>query len=256
MMSDHLHARRVTLAVTLIAHTLLCAPAWAQSPRRTAAEWATVGVERFKAKDYAGAIEAFESGYELSSDPQFLFNVAVSQQRLGRYRDAQATLVRINALHTLDPVQDATLTGLSRANDLVERAEVIASASALRTERAAPEDRPRDEPVRGLGLLGWTLAAAGGASLITSGVFAYSASDHLTSVQRARSRGDEAAYAVAREELESDQRVGGALLLAGTAFVIAGTALVIVEYTDRDDEQARLRVTLHPQGASLVWRWR
>ncbi|MDX2023021.1 MAG: hypothetical protein SF187_22495 [Deltaproteobacteria bacterium] len=68
------------------------APARAETPaERAAAKQAFIdGDNAFKNERYEDALAAFTHGYELSQKPRFLLNIAHTQRKLGRLRDALA----------------------------------------------------------------------------------------------------------------------------------------------------------------------
>lgn len=75
------------------------------------------GVKRLEAKDYAGAVAAFERSLSLKESLPALFNLAVAYRGVGRYADAKQSLSKfISMLESAHAAEDA----LSRANALLE----------------------------------------------------------------------------------------------------------------------------------------
>jgi tetratricopeptide (TPR) repeat protein len=78
-----------------LATTLLCATANAQEAGGGPARAATAskntfgnGLELAKAGDYDGALAAFKQAYTAKPGPRVLFNIALCEEKLGRYLDA------------------------------------------------------------------------------------------------------------------------------------------------------------------------
>ena len=99
------------------------------------------GLERFKAKDYAGAIAAFDAGYAIDAKPEFLYVKAQAQRLSGDCRKAIETYLAYLATH---PPEDK----VEYANANIERCErQLAAAPGPSDASSEPgESEPVEAP--------------------------------------------------------------------------------------------------------------
>lgn len=123
------------------------------------------GSLHFDAGDYAEAADDFEASYELSGRPELLYNIYLSNERLGRLERAIAALEgfldRGDVGERREPLQ-------RRLSNLRERrSEELANESAAREREQELRDAAaeRGDP----GALPWVIAGAG-AAFVAGGV--------------------------------------------------------------------------------------
>jgi hypothetical protein len=91
----------------LLGLMLACsAPAFADGVEDAKRAFAS-GVERFRQHAFTDALAAFEASYRLNPAPGVLFNIALTQNELGRRREAYTTFERYLATATPSPAQRA-----------------------------------------------------------------------------------------------------------------------------------------------------
>lgn len=101
------------------------------------------GSRHHQAGEYDRAIDKFKAGYELTSDPTFLFNIAVSYRKKGDC--AEAARYYRDYLRLAKEVPDRP--EVERRADEMERCAAAAKAAATEEPRpATPEGAPTDEP--------------------------------------------------------------------------------------------------------------
>ena len=241
----------VVIALILPGSSYAQPQAAASRDTRDAVAWATLGLEHFKSERYDEAIEAFEAGYELFGDPQFLINIAVSEQRLGDHEGALATLKRLEALPRSSDEQRVVSASLTVASEAVLRAEALARASGDGLEATGPEAPWSAKPLQ------WGLLGAGGTGLLLSGWFARRAAVGIEELERQRARGEREEYDQTRERVERARRAGRVSLIAGGALAAAGVIVIVARPdTEREEEtRAQLEVAIAPRAVRLSLRW-
>lgn len=138
--------RRCLHDIALIAAMVVCCAA--AGPARADGRMAPAakteldrGLERFKAKDYAGAIAAFDAGYAIDAKPEFLYVKAQAQRLSGDCRKAIETYLAYLATH---PPDDK----VEYANANIERCErQLAASTPASGEPGEPSDSEPAEPL-------------------------------------------------------------------------------------------------------------
>ena len=139
---------------------------------------------------YEEALSAFQEAYDLSGRPQLLFNVSNALERLGRYTEAVDALEKYLAsgkakdrdvvqkrLANLKKRVDEQKKADERAREEEEKKRAAesqteqAAGPSEKTEPAAPPPAPAPPPEKPIRVLPIALLGAGGAALVTAGVF-------------------------------------------------------------------------------------
>ena len=171
--------RSVSLLLAAVAWS---SPAWAEPPANPTPEQLDRGRELYENGSmlydegrYEDAIVAWRQGYELTGLPDFLYNIANAQERLGDVKGALDTLGRYRAFATAD--ERETLD--RRIRSLEARLDKEPAPVPQPTPQPAPVPQPEPQPqpvaqgggVSGRTIVGASLIGLGGASLITGTVF-------------------------------------------------------------------------------------
>jgi tetratricopeptide (TPR) repeat protein len=203
------------------------------------------GDRRYLEGDYAGAIISFESAYALSGRIEMLFNLANAHEQLDNYDKASVAL-RGYIPHSPEAQRPALERRLERLEKLVE----LQRKTVLNTERTVKElkENPRPFPVDrtlGIGLL--TLGSAG---LITGTVFAITAGNARTKLDRQCESGangrlcpSEADTLLRRDKSQSI--AADVSLLAGASLAAVGVYLVV--RSAKKDKHGEIAAGLGPQ---------
>jgi len=137
--------RRCLLEIALLVALVICCAA-AGSARADGKGMAPAakaeldrGLERYKAKDYAGAIAAFDAGYAIDAKPEFLYVKAQAQRMSGDCRKAIETYLAYLATH---PPEDK----VEYANANIERCEKQLAAEPAGGTAEPGEAEPAEPP--------------------------------------------------------------------------------------------------------------
>lgn len=186
------------------------------------------GEQRFRDKDYPGAIAAFDAGYALDPQPIFLYDKAQAQRLSG---DCASAIESYNAFLATDPP----------ANEATRAKKNIASCEASLPlpveEPAAPVEHREPAPIEDAASAPVPIAIEReqrawwsdtlGVTLLTSGVvglgvgvgFAVSA---RTAAYDTSQAGDTDTWSDARDRWQRDRIIAGVALGAGTVLVVSG----------------------------------
>jgi tetratricopeptide (TPR) repeat protein len=216
---------RVAWALVLATLVTTARPARAAEPEVEDAAAATMkpearalyehGLTQYQAKDFAGAIDAFERGYAVDPRREFLFADAQARRLAGDCRGAVPLYQRF--LETDPPAVQASAThlGLSRC------AQQMAAEKPAPPPVAMPVPAPPPPPPP------WTRDRAG-AALLATGVVALGVGAGFLAASFAAlpsaNAGSYADYAAARDRADGRHAVGVVALVGGGAFVAAGIA--------------------------------
>jgi hypothetical protein len=96
------------------------------------------GLERFKAKDYAASIAAFDAGYAIDPKPEFLYVKAQAQRLGGDCRTAIATYRAYLATHPPHDKVEYAAANIDRC----EKQIAAEPAPAVQPEEPAPQPSP------------------------------------------------------------------------------------------------------------------
>ncbi len=230
------------------------------------------GLALFQARDYAGAILAFDLGYAIDPHPDFLYAKAQAQRIGGDCRGALASYDAF--LETRPPEKEA-----SRAQINMARCAELLAASAPRVEpppaaaapspapepepepvsapetQPAPEPRPARRDAAPTTARAWwkdrpglALAVTGTAALTTGAVFAWRA---RSAAEAAGGAGDVTAWYELESAHHRDRTVAGIAAGLGAALIAtAGVRLVWASRTS-GDRAVTAAATAAPGGAAL-----
>jgi hypothetical protein len=197
------------------------------------------GLAQYQAKDFAGAIDAFERGYAIDPRREFLFADAQARRLAGDCRGAVPLYQRF--LETSPPAVQASAThlGLSRCAQLMaaEKPAPPPVATAIPGPPPPPPPPPWTHDRAGAGLLATGVVALGvGAGFLAASFAA------LPSAKE----GSYADYTAARDRADARHAIGVVALVGGGAFVAAGLARYAWVRHER-----RATLTLVPGGLAL-----
>ena len=191
---------------------VLCARAFAApSPTEVAKRHYELGAQAYEKQDYATALREFNLAYEISEQPDILFNLARVETKLGHERAAIDYLKRY-------------IEKAPSANDVVSvRAEIDAREKALTAQAETATLRANQSILQQpAGRAGVALVVLGGAMLVTGVAFNVVAALMSSSVER----GTGMPVAFAGSTFQSDQALGRIAEPIGISFdVVGGVAL-------------------------------
>jgi hypothetical protein len=183
------------------------------------------GEDRFRQKDYAGAIAAFDAGYALDPQPIFLYDKAQAQRLSG---DCRAAIDSYKAfLATEPPANEATRAKKNIAGCEAQLPPPLED-EADNNEAAPVEEPERKEPIVSVREtqrawwsdgIGMTLVTTGVVSLGVGVGFAVAAQQAADDTNLAL---DTEQWTEAHDRWARDRRIAAVALGAGTAFVITG----------------------------------
>lgn len=272
--------RKIFAALALLVGTGLSGPllsehpfiavAEAAPPQRTAPEKAAADVrarELFQKGDvayaegrYEEAHAAFQEAYELSGRPQLLFNISNALERLGRYVEAVEALEKYlgsgkakdrdvvqKRLANLKKRVDEQTKAEERAREEEEKKRAAESAEQSsrpsESEPATPSTTPAPPPEKPTRILPIVLLGAGGAALVTAGVFGaltLSARSDVDAGCRTAPSG-RLCNADASSAIDRDKTFGLVTDIALVSGVVLGAAGVYFLLTG-DDDKASVKV--------------
>jgi hypothetical protein len=196
------------------------------------------GLAQYQAKDFAGAIDAFERGYAIDPRREFLFADAQARRLAGDCRGAVPLYQRF--LETAPPPVQASAThlGLSRCAQQMAAEKPAAPPVAV----PAPAPLPPAPPP-------WTHDRAG-AALLATGVVALGVGAGFLAASFAAlpsaGGGTYADYGAARDKADARHAVSVVAFVGGGAFIAASLA----RYAWMRHER-RATLTLVPGGLAL-----
>lgn len=126
------------------------------------------GLQAFEQNRYEAAAVEFRAGYELSHEPEFLFNLSIVREKQGRIKEAieyaeQFIIAKRNALKPGEvqaDIEDESRVRLSRLRDLLQHKEPSATSPPQTASTRGAAFKP---PVGAVSLF-----AVGGASIIAA----------------------------------------------------------------------------------------
>lgn len=189
------------------------------------------GLAAFQARDYETALRRFQRAYELSRSPEFLFNIGLTLERLGRRQEAVAAFQRFLELEPASPqraVVERRLAALHEAPVATPPTPPpvpVVTPVAVRPVIAPPPPTPRARPA-----WPWVVLGAGVAVGATGVVVAVTASDPGAD-PAVRT---EAQYVDATGALETRRVISGVLMGVGGAALVAGLVGLVVSRPSRE----------------------
>lgn len=198
-----------------------------------------LGGEKYRAGDFAGAVELLTEAYDLHPEPVILYNLARAYEGMGE--DVQARDAYARYLDSGAEIEDrgaiegrvASLTRQIEEREALERAAREADPDQRDPENDADDEEEDDGPPRDVALAPWLVAGGG---VILAGV-------GIALVPVAQSRHDDAvaepehqrAFALQREAKRLN-RAGLTMLSLGGAVVAAGVVWGIVDLTGGSED--------------------
>jgi tetratricopeptide (TPR) repeat protein len=257
--------RGVIALFTAFAVVLAAAPASAQiaEPESTAMEdqleqLNAAALERFQAKDYDGAAEIFKQAYELSPEPNYLFNIGRVYEEKGDFPNAisyydqfvrqpgvelESRELAVERLRVLRQIQEE-LEPRAPTPEPIE--PDVDDVEPEPTEDEPPSSRPPRMRVAGYALLG-----VGGAVLVGGAAFGGAA------VARRNELEDLDGFEMRTDAVDRGKRnalVADILFIAGGTLALTGLVLTLVSLRKKDggaSRRARVSPSAGPLGASV-----
>jgi tetratricopeptide (TPR) repeat protein len=253
--------RNVAVLVSLFACLLFSGVASAQDggaddvtaeDKRRAQEYFDQGAEHYVKGEYARAIVDFRKGYQRFPASMFLYNIALSEAKLGQCDKAAATARRAMRKGDLPAKTASSNAALERACSVaVEAGSVAESAAAVAESDQADEQvesegvgrgsdgqggRPPQRealayPERSFGALGWggvSTAGLGVGALVVSAVVTTQLQRDWESYEEAAANRDRQTFEKLRNDIPRKQTQGQVLLYAGAGLTAVGTAMIIM----------------------------
>jgi tetratricopeptide (TPR) repeat protein len=206
-----------------------------------AAAMYTRGLERYTARDYAGAIADLEAGYAIEPRREFLFAEGQAKRLAGDCKGAVALYQRFLATRPPAVQANATQIALGRcAQHLADHPEIV----VVQPPRPPPPPPPkwwRDS--WGLGLTGAGVAGIGlGIGFIAA---SYSAQDDAASSRTLDP------YSGHWSTAESRWRIGVGALTLGTALTAVGVTRFVLVRRQAREAQKQLIISVSPGGMQV-----
>lgn len=236
-------ARPLAIAALALLTTLLAisgpVPS-AHAQEATAPDFDTLldrGVQHYQARQYEQAIEVFRQAFALRPEPEIVYNIARSYERLARPTEAIAEYERFVAL----PGTTSELRTRAHASIRALRAELAASESAppepavTPTPTPAPVTAPVEPPPpppeggSALGPVGWTMFGVGAVSVGVGVAFGVLTIDRNDAFLRAAPRSEQQIQL--RDDVKESALAADILLIGGGVIAATGLVLAIVDAT-------------------------
>lgn len=221
-------------AVIAFLTSILPVSAWAQV---SAQEWAETAQQRYDARDYDGAAQAWQKSYELSQKPGLLYNMAQARRLAGRCVEALTTyraFIRFDPTSTKRSLAEGFIAELTPKCE--ERKTALAHSDAGRAKR----------------IVGLAVAGAGAALFGFGLYYGYEASVLDRAVTAACADG--CVWEEVQNDVERGERYASrqwTFYGFGTAAIIAGTVAYYLGWRDGRHEA----VTVAPAGGGAVVSW-
>ena len=212
-------------------------------------------VESYGERRYEEAIELFKQAYEIQQEPELLYNIARSYERLSdnekavewyrrflevpgttgelrtRARANIAALQReIDAMKTAEAdkaeqgASDEPMEATEGADAKVET--VSPSATASRQDKNVPNDKKDKKLRRPFRIAGWSTAGVGAAALVTGGIFGGLA---LSAKKDYDDAGYDEKRITYRDDTERNALIFDVVFFSGVGLASAGIALLVVD---------------------------
>jgi tetratricopeptide (TPR) repeat protein len=197
-------------------------------------------IEAFKNKDYDEAVRLFEAAYDMSPEPNYLFNIGRVYEESGNFPKAIEYYDRFVQLPEVD--LEPREIALDRLQVL---RRVVAEADAKNRKDEQPPDTPRQDgegrkqtpPLR---IAGYVLLGIGGATLIAGAGFGGAA------VQRENELDGLTTLEPRNNAIERGKRsavVADSLFIAGGIIALTGLVLTLASLKKKGDKGKRASVT-------------
>lgn len=205
------------------------------------------GVAAYERGDFQGAIDLLMQAYELSPQPNLVFNIGRVYEELGELEEAQKFYTEFL---TLPGVELETRAFAAERVEVIRRVLAQAKAKAdAEADPGAPPPQPQVSPtvdgsqqpmepapkgIPKLRIAGAATLATGGLALIAAGVLGG------VGANRAKKAGDEQLVADQNEMLRDARTLAGAadgLFIAGGIVAAAGITMLGVSYAKKFNKQ-------------------
>lgn len=207
-------------------------------------------MEHYQARRYTQAIELFMRAHEIRTEPELVYNIARSYERLAQLDEAVEYYERFLSL----PATTAELRSRARANLTAlrqEQASLDASQQPPQTPPPGPGDGTGpdggevEEGRQPLATAGWVLFGVGAATAIAGVVFAGLTISSDTQFQEADVNDDRISL---RDDIERNALAADVLLITGGTVGLTGIVLLIVNAVRarRGDEPDVVDLAVHP----------
>lgn len=200
-------------------------------------------MERYQARDYEQAIELFQRAYEIQPEPELVYNIARSHERLAHREEALAAYerfielpgttgeLRARALENIRALREeiAALEAARRAEQEVEAAERQAGSGQQAQPGgaggpAAPPP-PQETGSSALAVTGYALIGIGVAVLATGAVFGGLA---ISSYNQYQDAGFQVERLDLRDDVSRRALIADVLLFSGAGVAAAGVVMAVV----------------------------
>lgn len=203
-------------------------------------------VQHYASREYEPAIELFEQAYSIRAEPELVYNIARSYERLARSEEAIREYRRFVELPgTTSDLRARAFASIEALREEQRRREAIERANeppppdpepqVELTPEPAPEVQPTPAPRGGndaLSISGWTIFGVGVAAVLTGAVFGGIAMDRDAAFDEAT---DYQTKLGLYGEVRDYALVTDVLLFAGGAVALSGLIMGIVGTTSGGD---------------------
>lgn len=243
-----MHRHLLILVICLLNLTVLSSTSWAQDNNEAQLESLNAkALERYKAQDYAAAIELFKKAYELDPIPNLLYNIAKCHEKLKNWDEA----IKYYNEFVVSPDVDANVR-----KETLEYIEGLRKVQELEKQQNNPKEDPdpikrpvEPKPDEGPSRTGAYIAIGSGVALIGTGV----AFGLLASGQQ--STFEEAATSQARKDARSSGTTYALIADVGYGLGIAALGVGAYLWLTADDKGETPQSTNADQGASTLSPW-
>ena len=250
--------RRLMVILSLSAAGLLAAPGPALAQQDNVAKLEELNAkarERYKSKDYQGAIALFQQAYDIEPVPNLLYNIAKCHEKLKQWDEAIKNYNEFVISPDVDPnVRKETLAHIEE----LRKIKALEQAPSEDPTKAADPDQPPAKPQAPAGpdRSGAYIALGSGAGLLAAGLtFGLLAQgqqtafdEATTSAERRQARDSGTTYA-----LVADVGYGLGLIAVGVGAYLWVSAKQGAD-TPEPSPQTSLSPWLSPQGGGLLWQ--
>lgn len=222
-------------------------------------------MEHYEARRYEQAIELFERAYAVMQEPELVYNIARSHERLLHREEAVLGYERFLELPgTTGELRARALTNLSNVRQEIAALEAAQRAEAQQAEAArqeqgqqagqqqGPHSEEQTEPQRhespgvgSLGIAGYALLGVGIATSIVGGVFWGLAWASNSDFEAA---GNDESRLQLSDEFRTRSLVGDVLFFSGLAVLCTGIALVVADAVRRRGRSAVGSTSMNKRG--------
>lgn len=221
-------------------------------------------MQHYTAREYEQAIALFEQAYAIRAEPELVYNIARSYERIARHDDALREYERFVALPgTTAELRGRALSSIQalRAEQESRRAAEQARTTTTTTETTATTSGTGAGSTTtaaqssgggsGLATVGWVLLGIGGAAILGGAVTGGIALERNGAFDRATARSEQLSL---RDQVKSYALATDILLIGGGVIAITGLVLGLVGSSESSSPRAAgdLRIIPGPGQAGLA----